>query len=72
MSLHDPFLADTHVLAPELDRVFRRVQDSVHYLPNWQMEIYTERRINPRTATFRCPMALPNVMTYSLRPSWRS
>ena len=32
---------DTHVLPPELDRVFRRVQDSAHYMPNWQMEVYT-------------------------------
>jgi hypothetical protein len=31
--------ADTHVLPPELDRVFRRVQDSAHYMPNWQMEV---------------------------------
>ncbi|KAI9435456.1 ABC1-domain-containing protein [Lactarius indigo] len=30
--------SDTHVLPPELDRVFRRVQDSAHYMPNWQME----------------------------------
>jgi hypothetical protein len=34
-------LADTHVLPPELDRVFRRVQDSAHYMPNWQMEVRT-------------------------------
>ncbi|KAH9003769.1 ABC1-domain-containing protein [Lactarius hatsudake] len=31
-------IQDTHVLPPELDRVFRRVQDSAHYMPNWQME----------------------------------
>ncbi|KAI9509005.1 ABC1-domain-containing protein [Russula earlei] len=31
--------SDTHVLPPELDRVFRRVQDSAHYMPNWQMGV---------------------------------
>ncbi|KAI0041678.1 ABC1-domain-containing protein [Auriscalpium vulgare] len=31
-------IQDTHVLPPELERVFRRVQDSAHYMPNWQME----------------------------------
>lgn len=35
----DSHLADTHVLPPELDRVFRGVQDSAHYMPNWQMEV---------------------------------
>jgi len=29
---------DTHVLPAELDQIFRRVQDSAHYMPNWQME----------------------------------
>jgi len=32
---------DTHVLPPDLDRVFRCVQDSVHFMPNWQMEVRT-------------------------------
>ncbi|EIM84592.1 ABC1-domain-containing protein [Stereum hirsutum FP-91666 SS1] len=31
-------IQDTHVLPPEVDRIFRRVQDSAHYMPNWQME----------------------------------
>ena len=53
----DPYLADTHVLPPELDRVFRRVQDSAHYMPNWQMEVCTALTINPRTDTFRYPRA---------------
>ena len=41
LDLEKPYLgfADTHVLPPELDRVFRRVQDSAHYMPNWQMEV---------------------------------
>jgi hypothetical protein len=41
MSSPDSYPADTHVLPPELDRVFRRVQDSAHYMPNWQMEVRT-------------------------------
>ena len=31
--------SDTHVLPPEVEKVFRRVQDSAHYMPNWQMEV---------------------------------
>ncbi|KAI0255626.1 ABC1-domain-containing protein [Lactifluus subvellereus] len=31
-------IQDTHVLPPELDRVFRRMQDSAHYMPHRQME----------------------------------
>lgn len=31
--------SDTHILPPEVDRIFRRVQDSAHYMPNWQMEV---------------------------------
>ncbi|KAJ2914676.1 hypothetical protein MD484_g5731, partial [Candolleomyces efflorescens] len=31
-------IQDTHVLPPELDQIFRRVQDSAHYMPDWQME----------------------------------
>jgi aarF domain-containing kinase len=29
---------DTHLLPPEVDKIFRRVQDSAHYMPDWQME----------------------------------
>ncbi|KAI0028951.1 ABC1 family-domain-containing protein [Vararia minispora EC-137] len=36
-------IQDTHVLPPEVDRVFRRVQNSAHYMPNWQMEkVFTD------------------------------
>ncbi|KAF8637109.1 hypothetical protein AX17_003013 [Amanita inopinata Kibby_2008] len=31
-------IQDTHTLPPEIDRIFRRVQDSAHYMPDWQME----------------------------------
>lgn len=29
---------DSHVLPPEVEDIFRRVQDSAHYMPDWQME----------------------------------
>jgi len=32
-------LLDTHVLPPDIDKIFRRVQDSAHYMPDWQMEV---------------------------------
>ncbi|KIJ61251.1 hypothetical protein HYDPIDRAFT_97119 [Hydnomerulius pinastri MD-312] len=31
-------IQDTHMLPPEVDKIFRRVQDSAHYMPDWQME----------------------------------
>ncbi|KAI0262262.1 ABC1 family-domain-containing protein [Russula aff. rugulosa BPL654] len=40
-------IQDTHVLPPELDRVFRRVQDSAHYMPNWQMESVMASSLGP-------------------------
>jgi hypothetical protein len=30
---------DTHLLPPEVDKIFRRVQDSAHYMPDWQMDV---------------------------------
>ncbi|KAJ7254151.1 hypothetical protein C8J57DRAFT_1658250 [Mycena rebaudengoi] len=29
---------DMHVLPADIDKIFRRVQDSAHYIPDWQME----------------------------------
>ena len=34
-----PSLLDTHLLPKDVEEVFRRVQDSAHYMPNWQMEV---------------------------------
>ena len=31
--------SDSHVLPPEVEEIFRRVQDSAHYMPDWQMEV---------------------------------
>ena len=39
-------LPDTHVLSPEIDRVFRQVQDSAHYMPDWQMEVCPKKSIS--------------------------
>lgn len=33
------WLQDSHVLPPEIEDIFRRVQDSAHYMPDWQMEV---------------------------------
>ena len=30
---------DSQVLPPEVEDIFRRVQDSAHYMPDWQMEV---------------------------------
>ena len=35
----DSTLSDSHVLPPEVEEIFRRVQDSAHYMPDWQMEV---------------------------------
>ncbi|KAF8130249.1 ABC1 family-domain-containing protein [Boletus edulis] len=33
------FMSSTrYILPPEVDKIFRRVQDSAHYMPDWQME----------------------------------
>ncbi|KAJ7585170.1 ABC1-domain-containing protein [Mycena floridula] len=31
-------IQDTHMLPPEIDQIFRRVQDSAHYMPDYQLE----------------------------------
>ncbi|THH13313.1 hypothetical protein EW146_g6888 [Bondarzewia mesenterica] len=61
-------IQDTHVLPPEVEKVFRRVQDSAHYMPNWQMEvrallIYTSIQSNAISPS-------QQVMTSSLGPDW--
>lgn len=44
-------IQDTHVLPPEIERVFRRVQDSAHYMPNWQMEKVLTTSLGPSWRT---------------------
>ncbi|KAG1791065.1 ABC1-domain-containing protein [Suillus plorans] len=31
-------IQDTHLLPPEVDKIFCHVQDSTHYMPDWQMQ----------------------------------
>ncbi|KAJ7634452.1 ABC1-domain-containing protein [Roridomyces roridus] len=31
-------IQDTHLLPADVDKIFRRVQDGAHYMPDWQME----------------------------------
>ncbi|KAF9007062.1 ABC1 family-domain-containing protein [Cyathus striatus] len=40
-------IQDTHLLPPEIDKIFRRVQDSAHYMPDWQMEKAMEKALGP-------------------------
>jgi hypothetical protein len=43
------------VLLPELDCVFRRVQDSAHYMPNWQMEVCAALKSTRELTPFGTP-----------------
>ncbi|KAF8438520.1 ABC1 family-domain-containing protein [Boletus edulis BED1] len=38
---------DTHILPPEVDKIFRRVQDSAHYMPDWQIEQVLASALGP-------------------------
>ncbi|KAJ3755059.1 ABC1-domain-containing protein [Lentinula raphanica] len=44
-------IQDTHLLPPEIDAVFRRVQDSAHYMPDWQMEQVLSAALGPSWST---------------------
>ncbi|KZT65108.1 ABC1-domain-containing protein [Daedalea quercina L-15889] len=40
-------IQDSHVLPPEVEDIFRRVQDSAHYMPDWQMEEVLRSSLGP-------------------------
>ncbi|KAI0742513.1 ABC1-domain-containing protein [Daedaleopsis nitida] len=40
-------IQDSHVLPPEVEDIFRRVQDSAHYMPDWQMEQVMRDALGP-------------------------
>ncbi|PCH42965.1 ABC1-domain-containing protein [Wolfiporia cocos MD-104 SS10] len=40
-------IQDSHVLPPEIEDIFRRVQDSAHYMPDWQMEEVLRTSLGP-------------------------
>ncbi|KAL4077599.1 ABC1-domain-containing protein [Scleroderma citrinum] len=44
-------IQDTYLLPPELDEIFRRVQNSAHYMPDWQMEEVLRSSLGPSWAT---------------------
>ncbi|KAF8828667.1 hypothetical protein HHX47_DHR3000122 [Lentinula edodes] len=44
-------IQDTHLLPAEVDAVFRRVQDSAHYMPDWQMEQVLSSALGPSWST---------------------
>lgn len=31
--------ADTQMVPPQVEEIFRRVQDGAHYMPDWQTEV---------------------------------
>ncbi|KAF7326442.1 Atypical kinase COQ8, mitochondrial [Mycena sanguinolenta] len=70
-------IQDTHVLPADVDKIFRRVQDSAHYMPDWQMENVLASSLGPDWAsaftTFdRVPFAaasIGQVHTATLAPS---
>ena len=41
-------ILDTHILPPEVEAIFRKVQDSAHYMPDWQMEVWIQSPCIPR------------------------
>ncbi|KAH0833959.1 ABC1 family-domain-containing protein [Lanmaoa asiatica] len=43
-------IQDTHILPPDLDKIFRQVQDSAHYMPDWQMEAVLTSALGPSWA----------------------
>ncbi|KAJ7430138.1 ABC1-domain-containing protein [Mycena galericulata] len=40
-------IQDTHALPADVDQIFRRVQDSAHYMPDWQMEKVLTSALGP-------------------------
>ncbi|KAF7373236.1 Atypical kinase COQ8, mitochondrial [Mycena sanguinolenta] len=70
-------IQDTHVLPADVDKIFRRVQDSAHYMPDWQMEQVLASSLGPDwarafTAFDRVPFAaasIGQVHTATLAPN---
>ncbi|KAI5118727.1 hypothetical protein M0805_004525 [Coniferiporia weirii] len=44
-------IQDSHLLPKDVEEVFRRVQDSAHYMPNWQMERVMTNSLGPSWAS---------------------
>ncbi|KAJ6501813.1 ABC1-domain-containing protein [Mycena vulgaris] len=59
-------IQDTHVLPADVDKIFRRVQDSAHYMPDWQMEQVLSSGLGPEwerlfTSFDRVPFAAASI-----------
>ncbi|KZT00373.1 ABC1-domain-containing protein [Laetiporus sulphureus 93-53] len=59
-------IQDSHVLPPEIEDIFRRVQDSAHYMPDWQMEAVMRTSLGPSWADYfdsfdRLPFAAASI-----------
>ncbi|KAN0080090.1 ABC1 family domain containing protein [Tylopilus felleus] len=59
-------IQDTHLLPPDVDKIFRRVQDSAHYMPDWQMEQVLTSALGPSwtdnfTSFDRVPFAAASI-----------
>ncbi|KAH7882197.1 ABC1-domain-containing protein [Phlebopus sp. FC_14] len=59
-------IQDTNVLPPEVDNIFRIVQDSAHYMPDWQMEGVLSSALGPSwienfTSFDRIPFAAASI-----------
>ncbi|KAG8846379.1 hypothetical protein FRB91_000868 [Serendipita sp. 411] len=40
-------IQDSHMLPPQVEQIFRRVQNNAHYMPNWQMERVMVAELGP-------------------------
>ena len=60
---------DSHVLPPEVEDIFRRVQDAAHYMPDWQMEVFYPFT---RPHLLRLRPHPQQVLQTSLGPSWQA
>ncbi|KAI0920278.1 hypothetical protein AcV5_010063 [Taiwanofungus camphoratus] len=59
-------IQDSHGLPPEIEDIFRRVQDSAHYMPDWQMEEVLCSSLGPSWADYfesfdRLPFAAASI-----------
>ncbi|KAF9449152.1 ABC1-domain-containing protein [Macrolepiota fuliginosa MF-IS2] len=60
-------IQDTHLLPADVDAIFRRVQDSAHYMPDWQLSQTLSTALGPNweteyfTAFDRIPFAAASI-----------
>ncbi|KZT24999.1 ABC1-domain-containing protein [Neolentinus lepideus HHB14362 ss-1] len=59
-------IQDSHLLPPQVEEMFRRVQDSAHYMPDWQMEKVLTSSLGPSWSDYfvsfdRVPFAAASI-----------